>query len=319
MQYVGQLLSDGSEFDSSRAKDEPFTFVLGKGSVIRGWELAMPQLSLGETAKLTIAAEMAYGAKGCVDKEHASGTGVIPPHADLVFVVELLDINGCRAVAALHKYSKMLHKWVAKQLAKFDTDEGVRGAKTAKYGGRESYAAFLEQSRAAKYEQERAKRQKQPQPSTAATAAGGGEEVTAAAESSAAAREARREALEGASAEPAPSVDSVHAATGKKKEEGGPAAAVAGGGGRSAGGGGQVQEGEGQKGARQVGAFDQSFAAIKVDPNPGEERDRNFPRNLHNAACARGLFCLLCLCLVLSVVPRGRFPARVDLCAPVPR
>lgn len=289
MQYVGQLLSDGSEFDSSRAKDEPFTFVLGKGSVIRGWELAMPQLSLGETAKLTIAAEMAYGAKGCVDKEHASGTGVIPPHADLVFVVELLDINGCRAVAALHKYSKMLHKWVAKQLAKFDTDEGVRGAKTAKYGGRESYAAFLEQSRAAKYEQERAKRQKQPQPSTAATAAGGGEEVTAAAEGSAAAREARREALEGASAEPAPSVDSVHAATGKKKEEGGGAAAVA-------GGGGQAQEGEGQKGARQVGAFDQSFAAIKVDPNPGEERDRNFPRNLHNAACARGLFaCCVCV------------------------
>ena len=158
--YTGTLLADGSEFDSSRAKNVPFNFVLGAGKVIKGWELGLAAMSLGQRCRLTISAEAGYGKRGCQDKANASGTGVIPPQADLIFDVALLDINDQRGVATeakLGAYAKTLDEWVAGKMAKFDADAEFAAAKGAKHGGREGWKAFLEGSRQTKYEAEKAK------------------------------------------------------------------------------------------------------------------------------------------------------------------
>mmetsp|Transcript_71380 Transcript_71380/g.220657 ORF Transcript_71380/g.220657 Transcript_71380/m.220657 type:complete len:601 (+) Transcript_71380:79-1881(+) len=81
--YVGTLESDGSQFDSSRDKGEPFTFSLGKGQVIKGWDLGVATMKKGELAKFTISHELAYGEAGSPPK--------IPAKAALVFEVELLS------------------------------------------------------------------------------------------------------------------------------------------------------------------------------------------------------------------------------------
>lgn len=86
MHYVGTLAANGKEFDSSRKRGSPFKTAIGVGQVIQGWDQGVPQLSLGERAKLIIPANEGYGARGA--------GGVIPPNADLIFDVELLAING---------------------------------------------------------------------------------------------------------------------------------------------------------------------------------------------------------------------------------
>ena len=72
-------------FDSSKDRNDPFSFLLGAGQVIRGWDEGFSGMKIGGKRKLTIPPEMGYGARGA--------GGVIPPNATLVFEVELLDIR----------------------------------------------------------------------------------------------------------------------------------------------------------------------------------------------------------------------------------
>ncbi len=81
--YTGTL-TNGTKFDSSLDRNQPFSFTLGKGQVILGWEQGILGMQVGEKAKLTIAPELAYG---------AAGAGAIPPNATLIFEVDLLEIR----------------------------------------------------------------------------------------------------------------------------------------------------------------------------------------------------------------------------------
>ena len=82
--YTGWF-TDGRKFDSSVDRREPFEFVLGAGQVIRGWDLGVAQMQVGDKAKLTIPGDLAYGRAGY--------PGVIPPNATLIFEVELLAVS----------------------------------------------------------------------------------------------------------------------------------------------------------------------------------------------------------------------------------
>lgn len=83
--YIGTLQSDGSKFDSSRDKDTPFSFKLGKGRVIKGWDAGVATMKRGEKALFTIRSDYGYGESGSGDK--------IPGGATLLFEVELLRWN----------------------------------------------------------------------------------------------------------------------------------------------------------------------------------------------------------------------------------
>jgi len=80
--YEGRLI-DGTVFDSSYARGKPATFPLGR--LIKGWQLAIPQMGVGETIEIAVPADLAYG---------PVGRGPIPGNATLVFKVELIAIEG---------------------------------------------------------------------------------------------------------------------------------------------------------------------------------------------------------------------------------
>ena len=82
--YIGTL-EDGTKFDSSLDRGEPFSFRLGAGEVIEGWDQGVAGMKVGGKRKLTIPASLGYGARGA--------GGVIPPNATLIFEVELLGVK----------------------------------------------------------------------------------------------------------------------------------------------------------------------------------------------------------------------------------
>jgi len=81
--YAGWL-ADGTQFDSSKEKQDPFEFTLGKSEVIAGWEEGLRGMKVGGKRKLVIPPQLAYGEEGAGD--------TIPPHETLTFEVELLRV-----------------------------------------------------------------------------------------------------------------------------------------------------------------------------------------------------------------------------------
>jgi peptidylprolyl isomerase len=88
MHYTGWLWenqSKGAKFDSSLDRGRPFSFKLGVGQVIRGWDEGVASMKVGGKRRLLIPADLGYGARGA--------GGVIPPNATLLFEVELLELR----------------------------------------------------------------------------------------------------------------------------------------------------------------------------------------------------------------------------------
>lgn len=83
VQYVGKL-ENGTVFDSSYTRKQPFTTQIGTGQVIAGWDQGIPGMRVGGKRRLTIPPSLGYGDQG---------QGAIPPNATLIFEIELLDVK----------------------------------------------------------------------------------------------------------------------------------------------------------------------------------------------------------------------------------
>jgi peptidylprolyl isomerase len=85
VQYVGVNYKNGKEFDSSWSRSEPFSFTLGAGEVIPGWDQGVEGMKVGGRRELIIPPELAYGKTG--------SPPVIPPNETLIFVIDLREVN----------------------------------------------------------------------------------------------------------------------------------------------------------------------------------------------------------------------------------
>ena len=85
MHFTG-MLEDGKIFESSREKGMTFSFVLGKGEVIKGFDMGILGMKVGEKRRIMVPSSLGYGAQG-------AGNGLIPPDSNLIFEVELLSVN----------------------------------------------------------------------------------------------------------------------------------------------------------------------------------------------------------------------------------
>ena len=108
LNYTGTL-TNGVKFDSSHDRNQPFSFKLGVGQVIKGWDEGVSKLRVGDQAILVIPGKIAYGSKGAGD--------VIPPDATLIFVIELLDVKAKSLTDALTK--TLNEKGVEAMIAEF--------------------------------------------------------------------------------------------------------------------------------------------------------------------------------------------------------
>lgn len=83
--FTGTIAANGRQFDSSYSRGLPYSFTLGRNTVIQGWEQTIPRMSLGQRVRVTVPSYLAYG---------NSQQGVIPPNSDLIYDLYLYSIDG---------------------------------------------------------------------------------------------------------------------------------------------------------------------------------------------------------------------------------
>merc|ERR1712232_884928 len=91
--YIGTLATDGTKFDSSHDRGQPFSTEIGVGKVIKGWDQGVMQMCQGEKALLKITSDYAFGTQG-------AGENIVPPNTDVNFEVQLISVQKAGAVPA---------------------------------------------------------------------------------------------------------------------------------------------------------------------------------------------------------------------------